>query len=195
GHVRGGPKVSVFSGGTIPPRPPLLTRGVPAPPYPPGLIRAVEQAHPALAHGDLRPGPAVPEQRRHQVLAPQERGQGPPPPAGDHDVLLAGPGGEHADHLVHVYPAPLHRVGELVEHVQPVGLRGQVALDLGPALGRLLRVPPGVALDPGPALAHLVPADRAALAGPADQPERAFLADPPLRRLDELEDPDRPPLV
>src|SRR6185437_13441181 len=121
-------------------------------------------------------------------------------PAGDHHVLLAGPGGEHADDLVDVYPAPLHRVGELVEHVQPVGLRGQVALDLGPALGGLLgpvvrNRAARVALDPGPALAHLVPADRAALAGLAEQPERAFLADPPLRRLDELEDPDRPALV
>ena len=54
-------------------------------------------------------------------------------------------------------------------------------------------------LDPRPALAHLVPGDRAALAGllvhPAERPERGLLADLPLRTLDELEHPDRPTLV
>src|SRR5208282_5588319 len=71
----------------------------------------------------------------------------------------------------------------------------QVPGYLRPALGGASSLAAGVPLDPGPALAHLVPADRAALAGLAEQPERPLLADPPLRRLDELEDPDRPPLV
>src|SRR5208282_6080431 len=71
----------------------------------------------------------------------------------------------------------------------------QVPGYLRPALGGASSLAAGVPLDPGPALAHLVPADRAALAGLAEQPERPLLADPPLRRLDKLEDPDRPPLV
>src|SRR5580704_4003465 len=130
---------------------------------------------------------------RHQVGGPDQPGVRVP--AGDHHVLPTGPGGQHADYLVDVHPAPLHRVGELVEHVQAVSLRGQVPADLRPALGGLLGVAVGVPLDPGPALAHLVPADRAALAGLAEQPERPLLADPPLRRLDELVDPDRPALA
>src|SRR6202011_3540177 len=84
---------------------------------------------------------------------------------------------------------------ELVEHIQAVGLRGQVPRYLRPALRGASGLAAGVPLDPGPALAHLVPADRAALTGLAEQPERPFLADPPLRRLDELEDPDRPALA
>ena len=54
--------------------------------------------------------------------------------AGDHHVLAAGPRREHRDHVVHVDPAPLHRVGELVEHVEAVGLGGQVAARPGPSL-------------------------------------------------------------
>src|SRR5580704_642958 len=130
---------------------------------------------------------------RHQVGGSDQPGVRLP--AGDHHVLPTGPRGQHADHLVDVHPAPLHRVGELVEHVQAVGLGSQVPGYLRPALDGLLGLAAGVPLDPGPALAHLVPADRAALAGLAEQPERPLLADPPLRRLDELEDPDRPALV
>ena len=47
---------------------------------------------------------------------------------------------QRLDDVVDVDPAPLHRVGELVEHVEVVGLLGQPALDLGPALGGLGRV-------------------------------------------------------
>src|SRR4029453_14241105 len=73
-------------------------------------------------------------------------------------------------------------------------LRGEVALDLRPALGGLDGVVAlgAGALDPAPALAHLVPHARAALAGRAERLERGLLADLPLRALHELEDPDRP---
>src|SRR5207248_6465046 len=48
---------------------------------------------------------------------------------------------------------------------------------------------------PRPALAHLVPRDAAALTARAEHPQGLLLAHPPLRALDELEDPDRPALV
>ena len=117
------------------------------------------------------------------------------------DVLRPGPVREGLDHVVDVDPAPVHRVGELVEHVEVVGLVGEPALDLRPALGGRRGVVLGLAglARPGPAGAHLVPLDRAALAGVVVQRRRAFegglLADPPLGRLHELEDPDRPALV
>src|SRR5689334_22174390 len=38
--------------------------------------------------------------------------------SGDHHVLVTGAPGEHRDHLVDRDPAPLERVGELVEHVE-----------------------------------------------------------------------------
>ena len=43
--------------------------------------------------------------------------------AGDDDVLVPGPVGERLDDVVDVDPAPLHRVGELVEHVEVVRSR------------------------------------------------------------------------
>src|SRR3712207_8644474 len=55
-------------------------------------------------------------------------------PPGDDDVLRARPVGQRGHDVVDVDPAPLHRVGELVEHVELVRLGGQVTLDLGPAL-------------------------------------------------------------
>src|SRR3712207_6634815 len=75
------------------------------------------------------------------------------------------------------------------------------SLDLRPALGGVGGVVDlgALAARPAPAAAHLVPDDRAALAGllvqPAERGERRFLADLPLRALDELVDRDRPALV
>ena len=79
--------------------------------------------------------------------------------AGDDDVLMAGAVPQGGDDVVDVDPAPLHRVGELVQHVEAVRLRGEVALDLLPALpgvGGVVGLGAGP-LDPRPALAHLVP--------------------------------------
>src|SRR6476646_9990732 len=45
--------------------------------------------------------------------------------AGDHDVLDARPRRQGRDHLVDIYPAPLQRIGELVEHVEIVPLLGK----------------------------------------------------------------------
>src|SRR5690348_8898886 len=115
---------------------------------------------------------------------------------GDHDMLRPGPVPQHGDDLVDVHPSPVHRVGELVQHVQLVRLCGEVPLDLLPALaGLLLVVHLGVALHPRPPFAHLVPVDGPALAGGAEHAQRVLLPDLPLRRLDELEHPDGPPLV
>ena len=106
------------------------------------------------------------------------------------------------DDVVDVDPAPLHRVGELVQDVEAVGSAASRALDLRPALGGVggvVVLAAGLA-RPRPARAHLVPLDRAALAGlaRAARPrrlQRGLLADPPLGRLHELEHPDRPALV
>src|SRR3954453_13956262 len=117
------------------------------------------------------------------------------------DVLVARPVHQGLDHLVDVHPAPLHRVGELVEHVERVRLSGQVAADLRPALRGVGGVVDLGALParPAPPAAHLVPDDGAALAGllvqPAECGQRVLLADPPLGALDELVDRDGPALV
>src|SRR5690606_37070840 len=120
---------------------------------------------------------------RHQVRDLDEPVRGVPP--GDDDVLDAGTARERLDDVVQVQPAPFERVGELVQDVEAVRLGGQVALDLRPALPRVLRVVVlGAPLaDPRPALAHLVPGDGPALAGLAQHPQGALLPDPPLRRL------------
>src|SRR6516165_3165049 len=55
------------------------------------------------------------------------RGRAP----GDHHVLVTGPCQQDFHHVVDVDPAPLQRVGEFVEHVEVVVLRGQPARDLG----------------------------------------------------------------
>src|SRR3989440_10248386 len=126
-------------------------------------------------------------------------GRGVPP--GDDDVLAARPVSQHGHHVGDVDPAPLDRVGELVEHVEPVCLSRQVALDLCPALGRLGGVVALVARpgQPGPALPHLVPGDRSALPGGvvvrAQRAQGRLFADPPLRTLYELEHHHRPPGV
>src|SRR6185437_15162124 len=122
------------------------------------------------------------------------RGVGPA--AGNDDVLDAGPGREHGEHLIHFEGAVADRVGELVQDEQPVGGGGQVPLDLLPAgLGRPLVVL-GLGAQPGPALAHLVPGDAAALAAAlvdgAERPQRGLLADLPLGALGELEHADGP---
>src|SRR5690606_41399390 len=102
--------------------------------------------------------------------------------------------------VVDVEPAPLHRVGELVEDQQVVALVGQAALDLLPSLQSRGLVVLGVTLlsGPRPAGTHLVPLDRAALARllvqPAQSLQNGLLADAPLGRLHELEDTDPPAL-
>ena len=113
----------------------------------------------------------------------------------------AGPVGEDLDHLVDVDPAPLQRIGELVEHVEVVALLGQPARDLGPALGGGRGV---VDLDPGlrdhdqPG-AHLVPlhgtAGAVLVVQAAEFAKGGLLAHLPLRALDELEDADVEALV
>ena len=50
-----------------------------------------------------------------------------------------GPVAQRLDDVVDVDPAPLHRVGELVEHVEVVGLGGEPALDLAPSPRRRRR--------------------------------------------------------
>jgi hypothetical protein len=112
-------------------------------------------------------------------------------------VLVPGPVAQDLHDLVDVDPAPRHGVGELVEDEEAVGLRGEVALDLLPALAGVggVVVVGALLAGPGPALAHLVPGDRAALAARAERAQGVLLADLPLRALDELEDPDRPALV
>src|SRR5690606_27564850 len=115
--------------------------------------------------------------------------------------LAPGPIGQGVDHVLDVDPAPLHRVRELVEHVELVPFGLDASFDLGPSLGRVGGVVVlGAALAaPRPARAHLVPLDRAALAGLVVQAgetlEDCLLADAPLRRLHELEDADVPALV
>src|SRR5260370_38776322 len=77
-------------------------------------------------------------------------------PAGDDHVLLPGTVPERLQYVFDRDPSPLDGVGELVEHIETVGLSGQVALDLLPALAGvpavvLLGVGP---LAPLPALPH-----------------------------------------
>src|SRR5215207_2725634 len=54
---------------------------------------------------------------------------------GDDDVLGAVPRRQDRNNLVDVDPPPLQRVGELVEHVEVVLLRGEATRDLRPAIG------------------------------------------------------------
>src|SRR6185436_12547521 len=56
--------------------------------------------------------------------------------AGDYDVLGARALGQRRDDLLDVDPAPLQRIGELVEHVEVVALLGRPARDLRPSIGR-----------------------------------------------------------
>ena len=121
------------------------------------------------------------------TMSAASRISGRTPPAGDDHVLGTGPCGEHGEHLVGGDPAAGHDVGELVEDQQLVGLGGDRGLDLLPSLlGQLFRGRV-LALDPGPGRAHLVPGD-------AERLGCLLLADLPLARLHELEDPDRPVL-
>src|SRR4051794_14587027 len=103
--------------------------------------------------------------------------------AGDDHVLEARAVAQGADDLVLVEPAELHRIGELVEEQELVALVGDPAGDLGPALARAVGGLLEVLADPRPAVAHLLPVDPAQLA------RGLVLADLPLARLDELEDP------
>src|SRR5882757_745159 len=128
----------------------------------------------------------------------QVRVRGPP---GDHHVLATRPIAQRGHHLCHVHPPPLHRVGELVEHVQVMLLRGQSALDLRPALGgvRGMVLLGARTTRPGPPGAHLVPLHRPALTGllmhPAQRGQRPLLADLPPGALHELENTDGPARV
>ncbi len=121
--------------------------------------------------------------------------------AGDHDVLVAGPGRQRRDDLVDVHPAPLQRIGELVEHVEVVALGGEPARDLGPAVGgRGGVVDVGARLaGPRPARAHLVPLHRAAdavlVVQAAEFAKGRLLAHLPLGALDELEHRDVETLI
>src|SRR5689334_17446785 len=85
--------------------------------------------------------------------------------AGDHHMLGAGPRRQGRDHLIDVDPAPLQRIGELVEHIEVVPFFGQPARNLGPAVGGGRRMVDltTVLARPRPARPHLVPLD-----GPAD---------------------------
>src|SRR6185312_14261380 len=81
-----------------------------------------------------------------------------------------------------VDPAPLHRVGHLIEQQELVALLGDRPLDLGPPLAGLVGGLLEVLGQPRPAVAHLLPVDAAECGG------GLRLADLPLARLDELED-------
>ena len=88
---------------------------------------------------------------------------------------------QRGDDLLLGDPAVLDRVGELVEQQELVALGLDPALDLRPALARLVRGLLEVAADPRPAVAHLLPVD------PAEGLRGLGLADLPLAGLDELE--------
>ena len=112
------------------------------------------------------------------------------------------PAGQHVDDLGDVDPAPLHRVGELVEHVDVVGLRLDPAADLGPALARRARrgrrrCPAcGSTTSPRPSCATRRARPRRSRSCRRPSARNAvLLADLPLRRLHELEHPDRPALA
>src|SRR4051794_33731077 len=81
--------------------------------------------------------------------------------AGDDDVLEARAIADDGDDLLGVDPAPLDRVGDLVEEEELELLGGDRALDALPALagevGGLLEI----TRDPRPAVAHLLPGDPA----------------------------------
>ncbi len=121
-------------------------------------------------------------------------------PSGDDHVLSAGTLGQHLQNLVQVDPAAQQRVGELVQHVEPVGLRRHQFADVPPGGARDLGLGVQVATAPGPGEAQSVrdPADGPALAGLAVQGVQGLEGDPlagvPTGRLDELEHPDRPAL-
>src|SRR5688572_925413 len=55
--------------------------------------------------------------------------------ARDDDVLIAGTRRQHVDDVTDVDPAPLERVGELVEHVEVATLLGDSPGYLGPSVG------------------------------------------------------------
>ena len=102
--------------------------------------------------------------------------------AGDHDVLEARAVAQRRDHVVELDPAPLDRVGDLVEQQELVALLGDHPLDARPALARLVGRLLEILRDPRPAVAHLLPVDA------AERRRGLRLADLPLARLDELED-------
>src|SRR5688500_5152173 len=116
-------------------------------------------------------------------------------------MLVARPCRQGVDHIVNVDPAPVDRVGELIQHVQGVLLLGKPSLDLLPAFRgsrSVIIVGSGFAA-PGPSGAHLVPLDRSTAAGCVVQftqrLEGSLLADSPSGGFDELEDAYRPALV
>ena len=114
-----------------------------------------------------------------------------------------GPVAQRRDDVVDVDPAPLHRVGELVEHVEVVASRS--------ARRRLISRQPSAASaawsSSVPCLARPATSPRPSCATRRGRPRRSpraarpsalehgLLADAPLGRLHELEDPDAPALV
>ena len=103
---------------------------------------------------------------RHEVGEVEHRLRAAAP--GDHDVLVSGAVTEGRDDVVDVDPAPRHRVGELVEHVDAVRLGGEPALDLGPALAGRVGVVVVGALLAGPR-----PAGRPSCATPSGRRARS----------------------
>ena len=63
----------------------------------------------------------------HQIGDFEQSRRGVAP--GDHDMLPTRPGQQCIDHLVYVDPPPSEWVGELVENVEVVFLRGEAALN------------------------------------------------------------------
>ena len=90
---------------------------------------------------------------------------------------------ERRNRLGRVDPALFDRVGELVEEQEVVALLRDGPLTSLPALARLVGRLVEIAADSRPAVAHLLPVDAAERRG------GLRLADLPLARLDELEDP------
>src|SRR3954449_707678 len=134
------------------------------------LLRADALVHRVLDLHDLRDEFGELDELRRGVAA------------GDDDVLEAGPVAQRRDDVVHVDPAPLQRVRDLVEQEELVALLRDRALDLSPALACEVGGLGEVARQPRPAVAHLLPID------PAQSGRGLRLADLPLAGLHELKD-------
>src|SRR5579875_1698217 len=102
---------------------------------------------------------------------------------GDYDVLESRALADRRDDVLDVDPAPLDRVGHLVEQQELVALLRDRALDLLPAGAGEIGGPLEVLGQPRPAVAHLLPVD------PSERLGRPGLPHLPLAGLDELEHP------